>query len=312
MSAQYDALLKQETTAEALTATCDFLTERLRLFLRRQEKVLVCFPDEGAASLGGIFSEAIRNCGGVPVFWGPDYRWKELLRLAFDIHAHTVIAHPLVVLGLMKLAKYTATPLYIYNVVLCGYPYARWMVEGIKRGLDCRIWGCYSVASSPVIVGFTCPCQAGIHVRHDLFDAVVLDEQGDPVPDPGRGRLYLISKKNPSLVFDPHETSILLHQPCSCGCDSPRIVETLDAGISNPAQAMIEKQILAWFSILDLRARRTSHGTDLELVVFPGEQLPPLPSCARLTIRPWQPERDVPFAVQDHFMKMPEKFTTES
>lgn len=33
---------------------------------------------------------------------------------------------------------------------------------------------------------------------------------------------------------------------------------------------------------------------DLVLICFPGEKLPKFPSCAKLQVRPWNPERDCP------------------
>ena len=304
----YDKLHKIETSSEALASTRAFLAERLRVFMYKEEPVLICFPDNGPESFGGIVGQAVRDCGGVPVFWGPDYRWKVLLRQAFHTHAHTIVAHPLVVLGLMKVAKATATPLYIHNVVLGGYPYARWMLDGIKKGLDCKVWGCYSVRSGPVVVGFTCDREAGIHIRDDRFEALVLSEQGEPLPDPKRGKLVFASREDPDLFYDPQETSTLLHQPCSCGCDAPRIVETVYTGKDNPSKSMLEERFLAWSSILDYRATQTESGVDLELVVFPGESLPKIPSCAKLTIRPWNPEADMPFYMEENFLKLSEKY----
>lgn len=304
----YDKLHRIETSPEALALTRAFLAERLRVFMYKEEPVLICFPDNGPESFGGIVGQAVRDCGGVPVFWGPDYRWKVLLRQAFNTHAHTIVAHPLVVLGLMKVAKATATPLYIHNVVLEGYPYARWMLDGIKKGLDCKVWGCYSVHSGPVVVGFTCDREAGIHIREDRFEAVVLSDDGELLPDPKRGKLMFASREDPELVYDPQETSTLLHQPCSCGCDAPRIVETVYTGTDNPSKALLEERFLAWSSILDYRATQTESGVDLELVVFPGESLPKIPSCAKLTIRPWRPEEDMPFYMEENFLKLSEKY----
>ena len=303
----YAKLYEMETTPEALAAPREYLAEHLRVFLYKEEPVLICFPDQGPDSFGGIVAEAVLKCGGVPVFWGPDYRWKTLLRQAFDTHAHTVVAHPLIVLGLMKVARETSTPLYIHNVVLGGYPYSRWMLEGVKKGLDCRIWGCYSVRSGPVVIGFTCPQEAGIHIRDDRFEAVVTDQAGKVLPDPNRGRLYFVSRKDPELVYDPEETSVLMHQPCSCGCDAPRIVETVYVGDDNAAKTILEERFLAWSSILDYRVEETESGLKLELVVFPGQALPQVPSTAGLKVRPWDPETDVPFYIQDNFMKLPEK-----
>lgn len=304
----YEKLYKLETTPEALEATRDYIADRLRTFMYKEEPVLICFPDQGSSSFGGIVAEAVRHCGGIPVFWGPDYRWKTLLRQAFDTHAHTVVAPPLVVLGLMKLAKATSTPLYISNVVMGGYPYSSWMLHGLRTGLDCKVWGCYSLRAGPVVTGFTCDQNAGIHIREERFHAMVVDEQGVELPDPKRGSLKIISKIDPTLEYDPEENSILLHQPCSCGCDSPRIVETVYTGSDNPSKFLFEERLLAWSSILDYRARQTESGIDLELVVFPGESLPRIPSCAKLNVRPWNPEEDIPFYVQETFMKLPEKY----
>lgn len=60
----------------------------------------------------------------------------------------------------------------------------------------------------------------------------------------------------------------------------------------------LERELLRWTSILDCRVEKTAAGLELELVVFPGERLPKLPSCARLVVRNWDPDRDVPFALQ--------------
>lgn len=308
MTDWYEEIYRLETTPEALAASAAYLAERMGAFLHKQESVLVCFPDTGAKSLGAVFAEAIRSLGAVPVFWGPDFRWKELLRLAFEAHIQTIVAPPLVVLGLMKLAKATATPLYIHNVVMGGYPYAQWMVEGLRKGLDADIWGCYSMRSGPVILGFTCDRQAGIHIREDVVTAKIVDPEGRELPPPQRGKLLFTSRKDPRIICDPEESCLMHHQPCSCGCDAPRIVETVYTGHDNPAKQILEQRFLVWSSILDYRARMTEYGIDLELVVFPGESMPKIPSCAKLTIRPWDPERDVPFYVADNFIKIPEKY----
>ena len=304
----YQLLCQLETTPQALQASHEYLTDKLRALLSNQEPVLICFPDEGEKSIGGIFGKAVRACGAEPIFWGPDFRWKELLRIAFNTHANTIIAHPMIVLGLMKLAKATQTPLYIYDVVLVGYPYARWMLEGIKKTLDCRVWGCYAARSGPMILGFTCDREAGIHIRDDIFTASVLDGQGEQVAEPERGRLLFAYRAAPDMVFDPEESCVLRFQPCSCGCDSPRLVETLYTGQSNLTKLLLEDRFLQWSSVLDYRAERTECGIDLELVVFPGESLPRLPTCARLTVRPWEPDTEIPFYALENFINVPENY----
>lgn len=307
-SETYRQLRIMQTTPEALEKTVAYLAEHLGCFLRSNERVLICYPNSGPKSIGCILERAVERCGCVPVRWGPDHRWKTLLRQAFSMHMETILGPPQIVLGLMKLARYTCTPLYIRNAMLAGYSYSSWLVEGIKRGLDCRIWGCYCVSPAPVIAGFACSHGVGIHLRGELFDATVVDSDGEPVPDPQRGRLMLTYKKGTAeeLVYDTQETAKLLHQSCSCGSDTPRIVETAYVGQEDVARKLLEERLLAWSSILDYRAEKTEPGTALELVVFPGESLPQIPSCAKLIIRPWDPEQDSPFCMEE-LMLRPEK-----
>lgn len=302
----YRQLYEMETTPEALEETVRYLAERMKPFLQTLEPVLICFPDLGPKTLGGIFRRAVEMCEATPVFWGPDYRWKTLLQTAFETHANTVIGHPLVVLGLMKLAKATATPLYVYDAIVGGYPYARWMINGLRDGLDCKLWGFYALRAGPVFGGMTCQQEAGIHFRQDVFRPVVKDADGEEVVGK-RGRLYFISTKNPEIVHDTKETAVVHYQPCSCGCDDPRVVETNYIGADNPTRAMLEERFLAWSSVLDYRAEYTEYGTALELVVFPGESIPKLPNVAKLNVRPWDPEKDIPFCMERFARKISEK-----
>ena len=293
MKGDYQSILKLETTPEALEATICYLAEKMKPFLQTLEPVLICFPDEGRASLGGLFKEAVLRCKAMPVFWGPDYRWKELLRIAFDTHANTVIGHPLVVLGLMKLARATATPLYVYDVIVCGDPFSRWMVDDLKRGLDCRVWGCYAVCSGPVIAGFSCLQEAGIHIREDVFVPQVVAEPNGEVSK--WNRFLFASAKNPDILYDPEQVMRIRYQPCSCGCDEPRVVETKSIRQDVLSKNNLDELLLTWSSILDYRVEYGESGIALDLVVFPGEPLPKLPSFAKLVIRPWNPSEDIPF-----------------
>lgn len=294
----YKKLLELETTPEALNATADYLAKKMKPFLQTLEPVLICFPDQGPASLGGLFKEAVIRCEALPIFWGPDYRWKTLLHTAFQSHANTIIGHSLVVLGLMKLAKATGIPLYIYDAIIGGYPFARWMVNGLKQGLDCKLWGFYALRGGPVFAGFSCCQEAGMHIREDVIKPYTLDENGQRMYGGSRGRLYFESAKNPELCYDPKETAVVHYQPCSCGSDEPRVTETHYIGSDNPSRALMEERFLAWSSVLDYRAEYTESGTSLELVVFPGESLPRLPSFAKLNVRPWNPETDIPFCMR--------------
>lgn len=304
----YRALCELETTPQALEATVQYLAARMKPFLQTLEPVLICYPDDGRASLGGLFKEAVLRCEAKPVFWGPDYRWKELLRIAFDTHANTVVGHPLVILGLMKLARATATPLYIYDVIVCGDPFSHWIVGDVKKGLDCKVWGCYAVRSGPVIAGFSCEQEAGIHIREDVFLPVVPDQPEHARYGSERGRLYFNSAKNSEVVFDPMEEALVHHQPCSCGCDEPRVIETNSLREDNRSRELLEDKFLVWSSVLDYHAEKTESGMALELVVFPGEPLPKVPSAAKLTVRSWNPDEDIPFCMRKLASKIPEKF----
>ena len=51
----------------------------------------------------------------------------------------------------------------------------------------------------------------------------------------------------------------------------------------------------SWTSILDCRLNKGEYGLEIEIIVFPGEKLPKLPSAARLVVRAWNPEMDEPF-----------------
>ncbi len=63
---------------------------------------------------------------------------------------------------------------------------------------------------------------------------------------------------------------------------------------------MLGQELLRWSSVLDYRARKTEMGLSLELVVFPGKQLPQLPSGAKVTVRSWIPGADVPFSTEKY------------
>jgi hypothetical protein len=175
------------------------------------------------------------------------------------------------------------------------------MMESVKKGLDCRVWGCYAAKCSPIITGFTCNQEAGIHIRDDIYDLIVLDDEGARLQFPQRGRIAFASKRNPDVVYNAGESAIVHYQPCSCGCDSPRIVETQRVDDSS-AMNVLEERILDWSSVLDLRVTNTESGLKLELVVFPDEVLPELPNCAQLSVRTWDPMTDIPFFVQDNYL----------
>ena len=304
MTDSYKKLLELETAPEAIEATVQYLARLMKPFLQTLEPVLICYPDDGPASLGGIFKEAVIRCEAAPVFWGPDYRWMELLRIAFDTHANTLIGHPQTVLGLMKLAMVTKTPLYIYDMIVGGDPFPRWMVDGLKSGFDCNVWGCYAVRSGPVVAGFSCMQEAGIHIREDVFVPQIVAEPNGEVSK--WNRFLFASAKNPDILYDPEQVMRIHYQPCSCGCDEPRVVETKSVRQDVLSKYNLDELLLTRSSILDYRVEYGESGVELELVVFPGEPLPKLPSCAKLVIRPWNPSEDIPFELSGILGKKPE------
>lgn len=293
-------LLQLETTPAALDKSRAYLREHLCAFLQPNEKILICFPNLGEDSVGGLMGSVVRELGAEPVFWGPDFRWKTLLRLAFDSHAITVFGPPLVVFGLMKLAKATQTPLKIHNALIGGYPFTSWIIEGIKRGLDCRIWGCYLIDDGPVVAGITCEKEAGIHIRDELFEAKISDGDGRKMFDAQRGHLTLQYRPMDDVVFDAEETAKIWHQPCSCGCDDPRIVDTVYVGGEDTVKMLLEDRFLDWSSVLDYQVTREEDGDHLELVVFPGRVLPKINANVTVSARYWDPNADEPFCMKKY------------
>ena len=97
------------------------------------------------------------------------------------------------------------------------------------------------------------------------------------------------------------------------GCDQEPwmrkgIQDSLDAAIHicdvstkmlDPLFAQLDEMLLSWSSVLDYRAKRAEQGLCLEIVVFPGHQLPKLPSGASITVRPWRPGADMPCCLTD-------------
>lgn len=291
----HSAVLDLVSQPEALERTVGYLSEKMRQFLRKGERVLICFPAEDPTSLGYLMARAVERCGGESVIWGPDYRWKTLLRQAFFCKAGTIIGPPLVILGLTKLARAKATPLYIRNVLTAGYACTDWMIDGIINGLDCKTWGCLDWNLSAVAAGFSCKAGRGVHVRSEEYEAVILDEAGNPLPDGQVGELYLRSAQAPDALIPTLDRARVDDKPCSCGCLSPRLMDMSPGRYVDMELIRLGEEINQWTSVLDCRVQKGAAGLEIEIVVFPGERLPRLPSCARLVVRPWNPEEDAPF-----------------
>ncbi len=59
----------------------------------------------------------------------------------------------------------------------------------------------------------------------------------------------------------------------------------------------IRDYLMRWGSILDCNVYRGVSGLVMEIICFRGEKLPTLPNCAKLVLRNWNPEKDVPMGV---------------
>lgn len=279
---------------EALAATTQYLREKL-YFLRKKEAVLICFKSYAADSIGGLMKEAVLCCGATPICIEEDYRWKTILRIAFEQRVTTVIAPPLVILGLAKLAKFNATPLNIRNAVTAGYPCFDWTIDGIVESLDCKSWGCFDPGMDAVVAGFSCGKSRGVHLRQDVYGVEILGEGGRPPAAGVTGEMVIYPREDPTLRYAFGERARMELSACACGCREPRLMEIQPGSNMDPDILELYQKLHSWFSVLDCKLMKGHFGLEMEIVVFPGLKLPKLPSSAKLVIRPWNPEADIPF-----------------
>lgn len=281
-------------TPEMRSDTIDYLTQKMS-FLKKGDVVLICFAKNQPGSLAELMEQAVQRLGAVSVLVDKDWRWNTLLRLAFSSRANTIIAPPLIALGVSKLAKYKGTPLRIRTVVTAGYPCLDWMIDGIIKGFDCRTWGCFGPRGNSVIAGFSCGKSLGVHLRDDVYGIQIVDEQGSEVPEGELGEMILYPKSDPQIRVPLGEQARLERTPCPCGCKSPRLMDMSYGSGSDPELAQLGQDLGSWTSILDNRLVRGDYGLEVEIIIFPGEKLPKLPNSARRVVRAWNPEKDEPF-----------------
>lgn len=294
----YQRLCDMAKQPQALERSIEYLYRNISPFLKKNERVLICFGSN-PGSFGHIMAQAVLRCEAVPVFPG-DLRWKTLLRECFLKHCTALVGTPLMVLGLSKLAKRMETPLYTRNVILAGYPAAKWMIDGICSGLDCRIWGVFDPSLGSVIAGFSCLEKGMVHLRSDEYGVDILDEKGEPLGEGEYGEIVLYSAADPSVRFPIGDYGRIITKPCPCGCEGIRITDFDTVRKIDTELSQLGAQLHKWTSILDCRLARSEYGLELEIITFPGEKLPKLPSCAKLSIRNWDPETDEPFRHMNH------------
>nr|MBQ8244683.1 hypothetical protein [Oscillospiraceae bacterium] len=280
---------------QAQENTIAYLTEHLRHFLRKQERVLICFLEHKEGNISWLMEQAVLRCDAVPVIWGPDHKWKTLLQQAFFNRTTAIIGPPLILLGLAKLKRQSATPLYIRRCITAAYPCLDWMIDGIVRGFDCEMGGCMTMGESGIVLGFACGHSWGVHVRDSEYQIDIVDPAGELLPEGTVGEMVLFPKSHPQLRYPTGEKARLTTEVCKCGSKAPRLLE-LSPGDSEDSDLEEFRQYLhSWTSILDCRVERGENGLEIEIVCFAGEKLPKLPTAAMRIVRPWNPKTDEPF-----------------
>ena len=209
---------------EMLEMTVDYLADNLKKFLQPGDDILICFDNHEANNIGDLLEQAAKKIG-VKALIPEDLRWKTILKLAFRSRATAISAPPFVVLGLTKLARHTNTPLYFHNVITVGYRCTNWIIEGIQKGLDCQVWGCYGPGSGPLVSGFTCNKEPVIHLRDDLFDFEIVDSDGDVLTDGESGYVVITPKQMQQLRYHTAECAKIRRTPCACGCTSAVLMD---------------------------------------------------------------------------------------
>ncbi len=279
---------------ESVEKSIAYITENFSRFLKKNERVLICFPKTDNAACH-ILEQAIANCDCTLLWIGEDRRWMTILKTAFTYKCNCIIGPPLLLLGLSKLAKQRNTPLFARNVLMFGYPTTKWLVDSVRRGLDCMAWGCFDPGTGAIISGFTCPQLDGVHIWEEEYGVEIVDEADRPLPVGKAGRVILYPRADPSLRFAVGDFGRLDPEPCSCGCKAPKIIEIDTVKPDGSDLSDLGESLHYWSSILDCRVEKTECGLELELVVFQGEKLPKLPSVAKLIVRAFDPETDAPF-----------------
>ena len=291
----YNVLRDMAARPQAQADTVAYLAGHLAGFVKKMDTVLICFPEQGSDSLSNLMEQAVLRCEAIPVVWGADHRWKSLLRLAFSSRASTIISTPLIVLGLAKLRSFYSIPLFVRNVVTSGYPCEEWMIDGIRRGLDCVSWGCFGIGITGVVAGFSCPRVRGIHLRESEYQIEIVDEIGSVLPEGEDGEIVLSPVEAPELRYFMGENARLRTGHCACGSVHPLLTD-IHAGRTEADADLLElgKMLQSWSSVLDCHLQKGQYGLELEIVVLPGGRLPKLPGAAKQCIRVFDPAKDEP------------------
>lgn len=290
----YRRIREEMNHPDQVESSVAFLTEKIGAFLKKRERVLICLPDT-PGGVGWTIGQAVERCEGIPIFLGEDRRWKTMIRTAFSSRCGTIVAEPLVLLGLSKLAKNMGVPLFIRDAILAGYPCMPWMRDGMQVGLDCRTYGCFDPMG--LIAGFISHGERILYLRNDLFDGCTLDAEGSVLPDGSMGAVAVSWADAPEDRLVIGYQGRITHTTRENGSPAIALSDVSLGSSLEPDIAQLSGHLHRWTSILDCRVTRGNYGLELEIVTFPGEKLPKLPSCAKQVVRPWDPETEIPFGV---------------
>ena len=293
-SDMYKKLVEFSMKPEVQEKTIQYLAEHLGKFLRPQERVMLAFREYKPGNLCWLMEQAALRINVVPVLWEPDRRWNTLLRQTFHSRASAVIGAPLVILGLMKLKKQFNTPLPIRRVIAVGYPCLDWVIDGIVKGLDCEVGGCFGIDEEGIVAGFACGHSWGVHLWEDLYGVDVVDDNGVSLPKGELGHVILFPKSDPSVRVDLGDLARIPADDCPCGSKTLRLLDMQLGRNTDQDLYRLSQELQAWTSILDCCLAKTESGLEVEIVCFAGEKLPKLPSAAKLVIRPYNPKSDEP------------------
>lgn len=292
------ALAMEDTSLEN---SIGYLTEHLGHFLRKRERVMICFWNAGRGSLGWLMEQAVLRCGAIPVVWGQDRLWSTLLRQAFSNKTSAIIGPPLILLGLTKLIRHGGVPLYVRKVITAAYPCPDWMIDGLVKGFDCEVGGCFTLDETGVVAGVACGHSWGVHLREEEYGVDIVDGDGNSLPDGELGEMVLYPKFHPELRHPMGELGRLERSVCPCGSHAPRLLD-IQVDSIDPDLVALGESLQRWTSVLDCYLHKGESGLEIKIVCFPGEQLPKLPSAAKLVIRPWDPAVDKPFFYHSEHM----------
>ena len=290
----YQKIVELAREEGAQEQTIAYLAEHLGHFLRKGERVFICFTEYEKGNLAWLMEQAVLRCEAEPVIWGPERLWKTLLQQAFLNKVTAIIGSPLLLLGLSKLRRQSDTPLAIRRVIMAGSPAPEWMIDGIVKGLDCEAGGCFTLDISGAVAGFACGHSWGVHIREEEYGVDIVDAEGNPVPDGEMGEIVLYPKAHPELRWPLAEGARLERTPCKCGSEKVRMMDMVWGWKTDPALLELSQMLHSWTSVLDCRVAKGEQGLEIEIICFQGEKLPKLPTAAKLVVRPWDPQTDAP------------------